>query len=234
MARSRAVPEDASAILSFLKHHAALLAGVPEAALRRLASQAFVRRCHAGDHVCRSGDPAAELSFVREGRLFVNQRSPDGNLQSIGIMVRGDVAGLMAVSSPIFLWDVVASVDSVLVVIPRAPMLELIEKNAAVARAVLHGYGRRLRYVETLLYFAREKVDKRLAVTLIYLHERFGATLPLTRMEIGQLSGTTPETAMRMLKRFETMKLLKGYRGRIEIKDLEGLKRWLGLDSSRL
>lgn len=221
-------------MLAFLRDRAALLKGVPEAALRELAAHAVLRRCPVGHYVCRGGEPARELSFVREGRLLVNQRSPDGNLQSIGIMVPGDVAGLLAVASPVFLWDVVVSREALLVVIPLAPMLALIERNPAVARAVLHGYARRLQYVETLLYYSRERVDKRLIVTMIYLHHKFGPTLPLTRTEIGQLAGTTPETAMRMLRRFEEQKLLERQRGKIVIKDLDRLKARLGLEASRL
>jgi len=221
-------------ILSFLQNHVPLLRGVPETALRELASHASLRRSPVGHHVCRGGEPALELSFVQEGRLFVNQRSPEGNLQSIGLMVPGDVAGLMAVASPIFLWDVVVTRAALLIVVPRAAMLALIDRNAAVARAVLNGYGRRLRYVETLLYYSRERVDKRLIVTMIYLHQRFGSTLPLTRAEIGQLAGTTAETAMRRLRRFEERKLLERHRGKIVIKDLDGLKACLGPEASRL
>ncbi len=121
-----------------------------------------------------------------------------------------------------------ATRPTLLLAIGRDRFVQAIEKYPILAREILYAYGQRIHYIETLLYLSREKVEKRLAAALLYLYHKFGFSLPLTRAEIGQMAGTTPETTMRLLKRFSQKGLLEGHRGQVVLTDLKGLKAQLG------
>ena len=60
----------------------------------------------------------------------------------------------------------------------------------------------------------------------VRLYHKFGFLIPLTRKEIGEMARTTPETTMRVLKKFEKQNYLEGYRRKVVIKNFEALPRW--------
>lgn len=225
---SRPKPDDRVEIVSFFKTRE-LLKRMPDDVVRALALAASHRRYAAGQHVCHAGDPAREIWLVQEGRVCVNQYSSNGGRLCIDIMVPGDFLGLAAVTCETYIWEVLAVRDTRTIVIPREAMLRMMDEHPELGREVLHIYAQRLQYVETLLYLSREKVEKRLAAALLYLHHKFGSSLSFTRAEIGQMAGTTAETAMRILKRLEGQDLLEGRRGQIIIRDLNGIRARSGL-----
>lgn len=212
-------------LFAFFRTSVPLFRRVPDAALHELTRGATgVRRCLKGQYVCRTGDPATEVWVVKDGRLSVNQCGWKGNRLSIEVMMRGDVSGLASIACRTYPGEVVVTRDTTLIVIPRQIMLRVIEHHPVLAREILYAYGQRLHYIETLLYLSREKVEKRLAAALLYLYHKFGFTLPFSRAEIGEMAGTTPETAMRILKLLEDRKLILRRSRQVIITDLAGLK----------
>lgn len=222
--RSRSTAEGSSNNLIFLKKNVNLFRRVPEAALREISDDAVLRHYAKNQRVCQTGDPASEVWVVREGRLCVHQCGWKGGMLSIEVMVAGDVSGLAAVACRTYPGEVTATRDTTLIAIPRETMIRVIEKHPEVAREILYAYGQRIHYIETLLYLSREKVEKRMIAALLYLYHKFGFSLPLSRAEMGQMAGTTPETAMRVLKNLEERGLLERRRGKVIIGDLPGLK----------
>ncbi|MFC2003888.1 Crp/Fnr family transcriptional regulator, partial [Chloroflexota bacterium] len=71
---------------------------------------------------------------------------------------------------------------------------------------------------------AGERVEQRLAQTLLMLSSRLGLTLPFTRQEIADMAGTTTETAIRILSRLKERKIIRSVRGKIIILDEAKLK----------
>lgn len=229
--RPRATPTPASPekTAEFFKTTVPLFRRVPADVILELARDARERRYGAGDYVCRTGDPALEVWVVKEGRLTVNQCGWKGNRLSIEVMVCGDVSGLAAVSCRTYPGEVVATRDTTLIVLPRQAVTRSIERHPIFAREILYVYGQRLHYIETLLYLSRESAAKRIVAALLYLYHKFGFAVPLSRAEIGEMAGTTPETAMRVIAILQTRGLLKGRRGSVTIADLAGLKAQLDL-----
>lgn len=80
-----------------------------------------------------------------------------------------------------------------------------------------------------LLNMAYDSVRKRVAETLLYLHkffsesERKPASIPLTREEIANMTGTTVETAIRTMSKMKSDGLLAYTEDGIQIIDLEKL-----------
>ncbi|MFA6092750.1 MAG: Crp/Fnr family transcriptional regulator [Elusimicrobiota bacterium] len=232
LARGPVNGREGRSLARFFHEKVSLFKRVPLPVLQNLACAVQLRRYARGQYVCRTGDTAHEIWVVKEGRICVNQCGWKGNRLSIEIMVPGDVSGLAAVACSTYPGEVMAMRDTVLAAIPRRVILHEIERNPVLAREILYAYGQKLHYIEVLLALSREPVDKRLAAALLYLYHKFGFTLPLMRSEVGDMAGTTPETAMRVLSRFEKQGLLRRGRGCIIIRDLAGLKARLDLNPS--
>ena len=63
-----------------------------------------------------------------------------------------------------------------------------------------------------------------MTAALLYLHHKFGAVLPVRRAEVGEMAGTTAETAMRVLGRLEAQGVVERQRGTIVIRDARLLR----------
>ncbi|MDD5628405.1 MAG: Crp/Fnr family transcriptional regulator [Elusimicrobia bacterium] len=216
-------PEDRARVVSFLRARGSFRR-LPEEAVSALAAAAAPRSYRAGETVCHAGEPARELFVVQEGRLCTNQYSSGGGRMCIDIMLPGDIAGMAAVSHDSYIWEVLAARDTVLLVIPREAVLQLLDRHPAFLREIFNRHAQRLQYVETLLFLSRERVEKRLTAALLYLHHKFGAVLPVRRNEVAEMAGTTAETAMRTLRRLEEQDLLERRRGQIVIRDARRLR----------
>lgn len=226
-------PEAHAAVAAFLARRVRLFRRAPAAAIRHLAERMSVRRYAAGEHVCRTGDPAKEVWVVREGRLRVRQMGWTGQVLSLEYMLPGDVSGLAAVGCLTYPGEVVATKDSTVFVLPVEALRASFERWPELARDILYVFCRRLQYIETLYSLSREPVERRLTAALIFLYGKFGVVIPLTCAEIGASAGTTPETAMRELKVMEGRGWIRRSRGRVELADLPALKRRLGVEFAR-
>jgi CRP/FNR family transcriptional regulator len=222
--RPSAPRRSSGGMLEFLTEKVALFRRVPPNVILELVRCASERRYVAGDYVCHTGDPAREIWVVKSGRLTVNQCGWSGSRLSVEVMVPGDVSGLASVACQTYPGEVVASRDSTLIILPREAVVRCLEKHPILAREILYAYGQRIQYIETLLNLSREKVGKRIVASILYLFHKFGFVLPLSRAEIGEMAGTTPETAIRVIKALERRGLVNGTRGAVTIVDLAGLK----------
>lgn len=226
-------PQAVAAIASFLRRDVRLFRRVPPDAVRGLAGRMTVRRYAAGEHVCRTGDPAKEIWVVREGRLRVEQHGWTGQTLSLEYMVPGDVSGMAAVGCLTYPGAVVAAEPTVLYALPVEAMRSALEHWPELAREVLYFYCQRIHHIETLFSLAREPVEKRLIAALLFLYGKFGVSIPLTCAEIGSSAGTTAETTMRVFKVLERRGWLRRARGRVELADLGSLKSRLGVEIAR-
>jgi CRP-like cAMP-binding protein len=64
-----------------------------------------------------------------------------------------------------------------------------------------------------------ERVEQRLARTMLMLASKMGPTLPFTRQELADMSGMTTESAIRVTSRLKERGIIKTVRGKITILD---------------
>ncbi len=67
--------------------------------------------------------------------------------------------------------------------------------------------------------FDEEAVEQRLAKTLLMLSSRLGHTLPFTRQDIADMTGTTIETAIRTMSQLRERGIIRSVRGKVVILD---------------
>lgn len=233
MARRRDYPDFLPSAPAARWHRARLSAffgGLPllkssPAAARALAVAAKVRRAPAGTSLCEAGKPARELWVLLEGRVRVCRPLGNGSSVSLEVMLPGEAFGLPALACWRYPSDIEAAEDSLVAALPRAAVLAEMERFPSLSRAVLETLGRRLAFLEAQVSLARRPVATRVAAALAYLGAKFGRAIPLTRAEIGALAGTTPESAIRVLKRFEREGLVASARVGLRLIDPEALRR---------
>jgi CRP-like cAMP-binding protein len=78
---------------------------------------------------------------------------------------------------------------------------------------------------DRLIDLAGERAEQRICNVLYMLHGKFGSELKFTTAEIAELAGMTPETAIRVLTRLKTLKIIGSHqRGTILVLDHTLLK----------
>src|SRR4030095_1028653 len=126
-----------------------------------------------------------------------------------------------------------ATEPSVVLKIPAEPMIAIAERHPAFIREMALMIGRRLRDAhDSVKALAVDPVEARLAASLLRLAGREGVAtkegvrLPyhLTRQSLADMSGTTVETAIRILGRWSQEGLLDADDGRLALVDPDALQ----------
>ena len=120
-----------------------------------------------------------------------------------------------------------------MVKLPRDAIVALTEHYPAVVKELALTIGRRLRAAhDSVKALAVDPVETRLAATLLRLAERegtrgpHGLTLPfhLTRQSLADMTGTTVETAIRVVSRWLKEGLVLDDAGRLVVRDVPALR----------
>ena len=102
---------------------------------------------------------------------------------------------------------------------------ELMESSPPMSEAASCLFWSRMRQIEAKGCSAYGPVERRIAQALITLEKKFAETIPLTKQEISELVGTSVETAIRTISRFQQEGWVRSARGRLELLDLKALKQ---------
>jgi CRP/FNR family transcriptional regulator len=87
--------------------------------------------------------------------------------------------------------------------------------------------GRVSEFSRRLGDIAGERVKQRVARILLMLSSRLGPVLPFTRQELGEMVGTTTETAIRVMCHLRSQGIISARRGKITITDENKLRRFI-------
>ena len=123
--------------------------------------------------------------------------------------------------------------DCTLLVIARNDCLTLVNRYPVFALAVIADLGGRLRSsAEQIRSLAVERVEQRIARVLLKLADSAGSDLPegrviempLTRQDVADMTGTTVETAIRVMSKFRRAELIRTRRGKVVLVELDALQ----------
>src|SRR5581483_8014346 len=133
-----------------------------------------------------------------------------------------------------------AAEASVVLKIPRERIVALTERHPGIVREMALMIGRRLRAAhDAVKSLAVDPVEARLAATLLRLAEQDGTrtarglALPfhLTRQSLADMTGTTVESAIRVVSRWQKRGLVRDERGRLILADVTELRALAAGDS---
>jgi CRP-like cAMP-binding protein len=194
--------------------------------LEALSRLAIERDFTPDESIFWEGDTPTWFYIVTEGRVKVIKHSSTGKEFIIAFFGPGEMIGEVAVfeNKPY-----PASAQSIaktrVIGIRREAFLAFLASRPQVALRIINVLGGRLRDAQTRLRdLAGERVEQRLASTLLMLSARLGPTLPFTRQEIADMTGTTTETAIRVMSRLKEGGIIRSTRGKITILNKEKLR----------
>lgn len=177
------------------------------------------------------GSPADRLWIVRSGQVRLYKSSANGQVTTLDVLGPGEVFGAVAaLESDAYPSSAEAVTDCTTWTLARGRFLALLDEEPRTGMEILQILSRRLRDAhERVRAFARDPAPARLASELLRASENGEAHV--TRRALAESAGTTVETAIRVLRRFEREGLLEGRTGFIRILDAARLREISGSDS---
>lgn len=156
------------------------------------------------------GDEADRLWVIREGQVKIVKHNVEGQENILEVILPGEMFGGAAILFPQHPATAVAMTDTTTLSISRAEYLQLVRQYPDIALRIIAILGERLRAAMHMRALSTERVDTRLAHILLKLCNKVGEqnergvkiNLPLSRQDLADMTGTTIETAIRIMSRF--------------------------------
>ena len=179
---------------------------------KTVADAATVRRYGKGQMIFEQDSPSDAFYTIASGRVKIFKMLPNGKDMILEVFGQGDPLGAVAayVERP-FPASAMALEDTVCVLIPRAAFFRLLEQHPSLVRGLLLGLTVRLvELTNRLAQLSGSRIEPRFARLFLKLagemgrQERGGTFVPLalSRQELADMTGTTIETAIRIMSRW--------------------------------
>jgi CRP/FNR family transcriptional regulator len=203
-----------------------IFSGLSEDELTELAGLAIERSFAPGEFIFWEEDAPEWFYIVAEGRVKILKHSSLGKEFIIAFFSPGEMFGEVAVfEDKPYPASAQATVETKVLGIKKEDFLSFLAQRPQVALRIISVLGGRLREAQSRLQdLAGERVEQRLARTLLMLSAKLGSTLPFTRQEIADMAGTTTETAIRFMSRLKDGGIIRSVRGKITILNETKLK----------
>jgi CRP/FNR family transcriptional regulator len=187
------------------------------------------------DYIFLEGEPPEALYVVKTGKVKVLRHSTDGKDVVLRVAGPGQLLGTVAVfDGSGYPGTAQVIEDCSVLVVSRNDCLILVGRFPVFALAVIADMGQRLRSsAEQIRSLAVERVEQRIARVLLKLAETAGSDIPegrviempLTRQDVADMTGTTVETAIRVMSKFRRNELIRTRRGKVVLVDTDALTR---------
>lgn len=166
-----------------------------------------------GDHIFTEGDTADGFMNIVEGRVKVFKSTPAGKEIILEIFGAGDPLGAVAVYEGMpYPASAIALEPTTLLRIPQREFFALLEQHPVLVRGLLSGLTLRLaELTRRLAELTGARVEARFARLFLKLAAQIGrpdrggvfVPMALSRQELADLTGTTIETAIRIMSRWQ-------------------------------
>jgi CRP/FNR family transcriptional regulator len=199
-----------------------LLADMPPGERQALLPHCRLETHRAQNDIFRQGDPADRVWIVGEGKVKIIRHDEGGREVILEVISPGEVFGGAAIFLPEHpatarpLTPVVESVS-----FSSGVYIQALLGSPATALKIIRMLGLRLHSTLKMNQLAGERVERRLAYILLKMGSICGRpdpegtllTIPLARQDLADMTGTTIETAIRIMSRFRGEGLAKTRRG---------------------
>jgi CRP-like cAMP-binding protein len=227
------MPTAAKSDLLDLLDHAPLFEGSGLADRQAALASARQRRLEKGAFFFHQGETADAFYVVVEGRVRLSQVTPEGHQVIIRFLGPGEGMGIIVVlSHTIYPLSAEAVADCTALRWDYESAVQLMETFPLLALNGLRLVAGRFhelqnRYRER----ATERVERRVARALLRLARQTGRRvengvlldLPLSRQDLGEMTGTTLYTVSRIMSNWEQKGLIETGRERVVILEPHGL-----------
>lgn len=211
-----------------------VFAGLSERDWDKVTDLFSERQYQRDDYIFLEGEAPEALYVVRSGKVKVLRHSTDGKDVVLRVVGPGQLLGSVAVfDGGGYPGTAQAIEDCTMIVISRNDCLTLVTRFPVFALTVINDMGTRLRSsAEQIRSLAVERVEQRIARTLLKLGASAGVDtpdgrvieMPLTRQDVADMTGTTVETAIRVMSKFRRQEIIRTRRGKVVLVDIDALQ----------
>ena len=204
------------------------------AANERFREHGFV----AGEPITYSGEPAAFLYVVASGQVKLLHHTLGGKDVLLDVLTPGEFFGnLSAQENAIYTETAVAQTGVCVLAVATQAFRAILEQHPVAALAVLDLTNSRLQAAqERVRQLSAYPIEQRIAATLLRLAAKLGEEretglliqTPLSREDLAQMTGTTPESASRVMSQMQKDGLIISGRQWVAIADRPGLAALAG------
>lgn len=232
-------PEDTQPHMCSVHTRLAVLGKVPffasldARALDRVNAQFREVGYAAGKAIYFAGDSADRLYVVASGKVKLSRHTLSGQDVVLDILAPGDFFGSLAILGDATYPDTAQAQTAVCVLgIHAQEFQQVLFQHPSVALAVLQVTAERLHAAhESIRQLSAFSVERRIAAVLLKLAEKLGEPseegvliqTPLSRQDLADMTGTTLESASRVMSQFQKQGVIRSGRQWVAIADLPGL-----------
>jgi CRP-like cAMP-binding protein len=211
-----------------------LLASLTPAEQRLVLARTHRHRYAKGETLFHEGDLAETIHLVQEGRVVARRATPEGDVVTYSVMGPGEAFGEMAMladnhrrSSTIVALEPVVTLS-----LRFDEFSRLCDEHPGVQALLVRMLAQRVDRLSTHLLDALYlPADRRVLRTLVDLSSQYQdgrrpneVTLPLTQVDVAELSGASRPTTNRYLRHLEERGLVELHRGHITVVDVQALR----------
>jgi len=188
----------------------------------------------AGETIYFSGDKSTQLCVVAEGSIKLVKHSFEGQDVLIDILKQGEFFGtLETFGESVYQETAEAQTNCCILKINSEQFRKILQNYSLTALNVIDIISERLKLAhEKIKQLSVQTVEQRIAFTLYNLANKVGKQkkegllipLPLSRSDLAGMTGTTAETASRIMSHFQKQGIIKTGRQWVSITDYEKLK----------
>ncbi|WP_457640022.1 Crp/Fnr family transcriptional regulator [Persephonella sp.] len=212
-----------------------LLEGIPEEDFKEIAKYFHLKEFKKNDYIFFEGDEEPGIYIVIDGIVKLIKETADGKTVILRLVTPKEVFGwlVMGDSRPSSTYTAQALVDTKVLYVSNKDFLKLLSLYPALAVKITCDASKMLlEAYDRLKSLAAEKVEGRIANLLLELSRKIGKEedgkivikAPITRQDLAEMTGTTVETAIRIMSKWKKEGIVNTERGKIEILDPDYLE----------
>jgi CRP/FNR family transcriptional regulator, polysaccharide utilization system transcription regulator len=212
-------------------YHCDCFAKLTEEELSLLESKSVMVHYRKGENICKQGSFATHIMYISRGlaKVYLN----DGiNTLVLKLVPECNLLGLSSINenNTTFQYSASAYIDTDVRQIDIGFFRELVGNNAAFAKEMINILSMNSIQINGRFFCLTHKQSfGRMADILLCLSDRIfkkkGFDLVLSRKDIAELSGISPETVVRIMKKFKEDKLIEMKGKYFRILDYDRLKK---------
>jgi CRP/FNR family transcriptional regulator, nitrogen oxide reductase regulator len=214
-------------------------AGLAPADIVAINEQFRERGYRPGETIYHSGDAGTHLYVVAAGQVKLLRHTVTGQDVLLEILALGEFFGSLApLAGDVYPETAQAQTAVCVLTISSDAFRDILRVRPAATLAVLDLTAARLQAAqETVRQLSAYPVEQRIAFTLVKLSDKLGQEaevgyliqMPLSREDLAQMTGTTMESASRVISQFQKEGLVRSGRQWLAVTDRPRLEAIAGL-----
>ncbi len=208
--------------------------GLPQGDLAKINGQFIERGYEPHQTIYYTGDPARRLYVVADGRVKLIHHTLEGKDVTLDFLQPGELFGTLGLETEdAYRETAQAQTHACALSIGRQEFRGLLNRYASMALKVIDVTAERLRDSQEMVsQLSAHSVEQRVAFILPRLAEKLGEErpigrliqLPLSRRDLAEMAGTSPESVSRVVSQFRDQGLIEAGRRWVAIRDAEALQ----------